>query len=152
MHGLNIYDTDPRHLHGPRVLSRRRPSHCQSRPHVRTCPGHKPQREGKHPRPASHCPTNLLKVVRFSTRPPDRFGHSQHAITCSEDSAFMVLIVALDLSHSDPRPCGLHCLLNLILSMGRHLHLQLSIICYLLPGYLLSVICCLLCNCATNAH
>ena len=64
------------YLHGPRVFSCRRPCHCQSRPHVRTCPGHKPQREGKHPRPASHYPANLLKVVRFSTRPPDRFGHS----------------------------------------------------------------------------
>ena len=76
MHGLHLHDADPRHLHGARLLCRRRPRHCQSRTQIRPRPRNKPQREGKYPRPASRRPANLLKVARFSTRPPDRSGHS----------------------------------------------------------------------------
>ena len=83
VHSINVHDADSRCLYGACLFCRRRPRHRQSRTQICARPSNKPQREGKHPRPASRRPANLLKVVRFSTRPPDRPGHSsmqQHAM------------------------------------------------------------------------
>ena len=60
---IYIHDANTCGLYGAHLLSRRGPSHRQSRPHVRPSPCHKSQREGKYPRPANHRPAVLLKIT-----------------------------------------------------------------------------------------